>query len=331
MIPPTINSETSAAAIRHFHLLYCRFTLKVITPLHLPPYKGSAFRGGFGHALKRIACSVPEKVCDLCDQPDRCVYSYLFETKIEQAGAGDEMIPRPFIMVPPLESYQSYAPGDVMTCDLILVGDAIEYLPYFIAGINQLGHQGIGKSMGHYVITGVMCLRPNAPAYEVYSGPEDRFEDLRAPTTGDELTLQYEGVSPTQIALSFITPTRLKHQGHLLKQAPPFHVIMRRLLDRIAELSLFFHDMPLALDMRAWKSASESVRLLESHVTPYDWERYSNRQRTRMKLGGVVGTATYAGDLAPFLPLLSLGEWLHVGKGATFGLGKYRIASIDEH
>lgn len=93
-------------------------------------------------------------------------------------------------------------------------------------------------------------------------------------------------------------------------------------------MSLFFHDTPLALDIREWKRASEAIRLVESHIAPYDWERYSNRQRTRMKLGGVVGTATYAGDLAPFLPLLSLGEWLHVGKGATFGLGKYQILNI---
>ncbi|WP_089943981.1 CRISPR system precrRNA processing endoribonuclease RAMP protein Cas6 [Candidatus Entotheonella palauensis] len=328
MTEPTVTFDASATAIDHFRLLYCRFTLKATTPLHLPPYKGSAFRGGFGHALKQMACTAPEKICDTCEQPNRCIYAYLFETKIEQTGANEEMIPRPFVLVPPLEAYREYAPGDVMTCDLVLTGDAMEYLPYFIAGLNQLGHQGIGKSMGRYTITAVHCLRPNAPAYELYCGPENRFEDLRAPTTGGELAMQYRDASPQHLTLSLITPTRLKYQGHLLKQAPPFHVIARRLLDRIAELSLFFHDTPLALDIRAWKHASEAIRLVESHVTPYDWERYSSRQRTRMKLDGVVGTATYAGDLAPFLPLLSLGEWLNVGKGATFGLGKYQIADM---
>lgn len=328
MTPPIISFEASAAAIEHICLLYCRFTMKAVTPLHLPPYKGSAFRGGFGHALKRIACSTPERLCETCYRPDRCVYSYLFETKIAQAGAGDEMIPRPFVLVPPLETYANYEPGDVLSCDVVLVGDAIDYLPYFVAGLGQLGHQGIGKGVGRYVITGVQCLRLNAPAYELYSGPDDCFADLRSPTTGRELAMQHRVDSPEHLTVSFITPTRLKHQDHLLKQAPPFHVIVRRLLDRIAEMSLFFHDTPLALDTREWKHASEAVRLVDSQVRPYDWERYSNRQRTRMKLGGVVGTATYAGELAPFLPLLSLGEWLHVGKGATFGLGKYRIVNL---
>jgi len=44
-----------------------------------------------------------------------------------------------------------------------------------------------------------------------------------------------------------------------------------------------------------------------------------------MKLGGIIGNVTYAGDLTPFLPFIVLGKYIHVGKGATFGLGKYEI------
>jgi hypothetical protein len=41
--------------------------------------------------------------------------------------------------------------------------------------------------------------------------------------------------------------------------------------------------------------------------------------------GGVVGSVTYAGDLAPFRPLLALGMLVHVGKGAVFGNGQYMV------
>jgi hypothetical protein len=30
-----------------------------------------------------------------------------------------------------------------------------------------------------------------------------------------------------------------------------------------------------------------------------------------------------AGDLAPFAKLLYLGQWLHLGKNTTFGMGRY--------
>lgn len=46
-----------------------------------------------------------------------------------------------------------------------------------------------------------------------------------------------------------------------------------------------------------------------------------------MKLGGIVGEVEYAGDLTPFAPFLAVGEWIHVGKNATFGLGKYTVVA----
>ena len=58
-----------------------------------------------------------------------------------------------------------------------------------------------------------------------------------------------------------------------------------------------------------------------------DWSRYSSRQQQEMTLGGVVGAWTLEGDLAPLLPWLWLGQWLHVGKNATMGMGGYHLAA----
>ncbi len=42
-------------------------------------------------------------------------------------------------------------------------------------------------------------------------------------------------------------------------------------------------------------------------------------------MGGFVGEATFSGDISEFLPFLKLGEYLHIGKGTVYGLGKYEI------
>ena len=50
-----------------------------------------------------------------------------------------------------------------------------------------------------------------------------------------------------------------------------------------------------------------------------------------MTLGGFMGSVTFKGDFGDFIPFLLLGEQVHVGKGTSFGLGKYqlRIGGID--
>jgi CRISPR/Cas system endoribonuclease Cas6 (RAMP superfamily) len=42
-------------------------------------------------------------------------------------------------------------------------------------------------------------------------------------------------------------------------------------------------------------------------------------------MAGFVGNMTFSGDLAIFWPYLLLGEYVHVDKGSSFGLGKYEI------
>ena len=42
-------------------------------------------------------------------------------------------------------------------------------------------------------------------------------------------------------------------------------------------------------------------------------------------MGGFVGDISFKGDLEKFLPFIALGEYIHLGKGTSFELGKYEI------
>lgn len=76
------------------------------------------------------------------------------------------------------------------------------------------------------------------------------------------------------------------------------------------------------------ESAANAVRLAAVDLCWRDWQRWSNRQERKMTLGGFVGTVDLEGDLRPFVPLLRTAEVLHVGKGATFGLGHLEAAAL---
>ncbi|MDK2931722.1 MAG: hypothetical protein PWR07_1853 [Bacillota bacterium] len=132
-----------------------------------------------------------------------------------------------------------------------------------------------------------------------------------------------------RVTVVFRTMTRLKFQGGL-EDRPEFHVLIRSLLRRTSSLLYFHHGTRLDMDFRGFISQAETVRLAALNTRWVDWERYSSRQDTRMKLGGLVGTATYefndASLAALFMPWLVLGEYAHVGKGCTFGLGCFTVA-----
>ena len=79
------------------------------------------------------------------------------------------------------------------------------------------------------------------------------------------------------------------------------------------------------LDFKSLIEKSYEVKVKKSNLRWFDWERYSNRQETKMMMGGFKGPITFEGEFELFLPFLLLGEYIHVGKGTSFGLGKYQI------
>ncbi|PID64654.1 MAG: hypothetical protein CR963_00115, partial [Gammaproteobacteria bacterium] len=54
----------------------------------------------------------------------------------------------------------------------------------------------------------------------------------------------------------------------------------------------------------------------------HQWQRYSQRQRQKMPLDGIMGTVTYEGELAEFMPLVEFCTQTHIGKQTAFGLGE---------
>ncbi len=129
----------------------------------------------------------------------------------------------------------------------------------------------------------------------------------------------------TAVTLEFQTPTRLRYEGHLTARLD-FHVFVRNLVRRLSALASYHCDCTLDVDHKGLIRTAEGVSTARAELKWMDWERYSSRQDTRMRLGGFLGKVTFEGNLEPFVPSLRLGEVVHVGKGTAFGLGKYSIA-----
>ena len=302
------------------------FTIEAIDEVILPYYKGSTFRGGFGSTFKKVVCALKRNDCKDCLLRQRCVYAYVFETfppdNTEVMGMNKyQTVPHPFVIQPPEETRQKYKPGEVLTFSLILIGKAVDLLPYFVYTFEELGKTGIGKGRGKYKL-----LRVEKGDDILYSIEEKSLRSV----SSEEIYLPEifdfnSGNSDELISLRFLTPARILYQRDLAVDLI-FHILLRSLIRRLGML-YYFHcgnEMP-SWDYKRLIEEGENVVTEKKSLTWYDWERFSSRQNVRMKMGGIVGEITYKGRLGQFLPVLKAGEILHVGKGTSFGLGRYVI------
>lgn len=299
--------------------------------LSLPAYKGSTLRGGFGNAFKRISCSLRDTECRSCLLRSNCPYAYIFETAPppgSEALRNYENVPRPFILEPPLESRTHYGTGEKLRFNLILIGRAISYLPYFIVAFREMGEMGIGRMRKKYRLADIWAVNPiNNESEIVYHAGDQLVRNVNLAVHSDIGNIpDVSNDIPTirQVNLEFQTMTRIKFEEKFVQQVE-FHMLIRNLLRRLSSLTYFHHGWELELDFTGLIERAAKVRLVKDDTRWVDWERYSSRQENKMNLGGVVGRVEYEGDLGEFMPLLRLGELVHVGKGAVFGMGRYRI------
>lgn len=298
-----------------------RLEFEVATPLHLPAYAGSTLRGAFGGALRATACMTKQKTCEGCPLLATCPYAAIFETRPPANGTPSlqdfSQVPRPYVIEPPQWGERDYAPGEALSFHLVLAGRALDQLPLVLWAFVRAFRHGVGKSDGTARLIRVVQLGETETV--VLDGPEGTIagHDTGVPPP---LTL-----ADGELTLRFDTPLRLQADG---RRATADEYTPRRLLmalvRRVALIHEFHGPGPLALDFADLGRRAETIAS-EKDLCWRDWQRYSSRQQRKMTLGGVVGTWRLSGDLAPFLPFLHLGQWLHVGKEATFGMGGYNL------
>ena len=271
------------------------FRLQAETRIQLPPYKGSALHGGFGHALKKISPFYYQQLCE----PGR-----------------NNAHPKPFVLLPPLDNETVYPPGQPFTCELTLFGNAVLHFPICHAALEYLGREmGFGNNRGKFSVKGIETALPESCDQPIQSGRG---------ISGQVIAASCVTAANNRITVHFPTRLRLKADGHLIRTAPPFHLFFARLLGRLNTLSSFYgtgkiaeHELRNKLLQQAW-----DINIVKDNARWQDLPRFSGRQQSWMKFGGLLGSITYEGNLQPFLPCLAVGEWTHLGGKTSFGLGK---------
>jgi len=300
-----------------------KLTLSPEQAMPLNEYTGSAWRGLLGHGLRRVSCLTRMKHCDNCQLQQQCVYSQIFETRAAEGGRFQSK-PHPFVIEAPARGRRVIAAGDSLDIGLILFGQAQSSLPFLIQAIRESGQRGLGKTHVPFsLVSARQEARLGADTWQEIYDAEQR--ELHGVSTSPLII----PAVPEQAIITIETPMRIKQKGRLVgpREFAP-DVFSRQLYRRCQDLSHFYGEDSEHLHTKLSLPVTRSQQAAQSHsrVQWQDWTRYSSRQQTRMQMGGITGVLSLDGEiLAHWWPLLWYGQWLHLGKATSMGLGQYRI------
>lgn len=280
----------------------------------------STIRGGFGCLFKKTVCINRHVECQDCDFRQTCVYHYVFETLPPEGTK----IMRKYNKVPhPFTFFLVSNDANRIVLELKLFGDSTKYLPYFIHSFIALGKRGLGKKHVKFELYRVRNM---------VSG-KDIFKDGKMTSTGLNTTNfiiednEYQDVEKVNIYLK--SPLAIRKEGKLLTKIVPETFIIT-LLRRIGNISYFHGGTELDIDYKSIKELSKTYKVTRDNTRAVSRSRFSTRQKKRINMIGLIGDFTLEGKLGPVYSYLKLGEIIHVGRGTSFGQGRYEMEVVED-
>ncbi|MBN2145660.1 MAG: CRISPR system precrRNA processing endoribonuclease RAMP protein Cas6 [Candidatus Aureabacteria bacterium] len=320
------NTIKKTPSLKKFKAGQCHFILKAKDRLILSPYKSGILIDELRKIFMKLYCIFKKETDCIrtCVFMDKCPYSILFETYSPPGESKYtdwlEEVPLPFVIEPLWEDKASYQVDEPFEFRLILIGKALEYLPYFILAFKELGHLGIGSEKKHFELLKVF----DSDREVIYDQETGIIKSSKAVKQCENPEEYYDR---NILALRFQTPTRIHYQDKLVIQ-PEFHVLIRELLRRIEVLSYLYWHKKLQWNKSYYVSEAEKISIKMSNLEWTDWEPIASGEESEFKLGGFTGDIVYSGNILPFLPILLIGQEVHIGELCTLGLGKYEMKTL---
>jgi hypothetical protein len=230
-------------------------------------------------------------------------YARVFEPHADAgAPSGFADPPRPFVFRAAHLDGSTIAPGEFFHFDMnffdVRNPGAIGEIA---AAFAELGREGIGPGRGRAEL--------------------DAFTPPVEPLV---LSLAAPAKPVPAVRVEFVTPTELKGAA-----SPEFGVLAARIRDRLSTLAELYDEGPLPIDFRAFGERARQVRMTRCEIRDVARTRRSSRTGQSHPIGGFVGEAEYAGDLAEFLPYLQAAAWTGVGRQTVWGKGEIRTSVLE--
>ena len=247
-------------------------------------------RGVWGRALRGL---------------DAGAYELVFEGRRPSAAPGAEK--SPLYVIRPAPADPAFAPA----VEWILIGAAARSDSVLTRAWDVASGMGLGSGRKPFAIRRVLWLDPRGEAI-----PRPLRWSLRAAAEA-----MPADIATTEVALGFDAPLRVLRRGKLVDR-PTFIDVAVAAARRVAMLSGAAYPGRARELVHAVADAAAQVRADGWKGRRADFVRWSGAQRREVDMRGVSGEIRLPEGAGELWPLLAAGSWIHIGKGAVFGLGQ---------
>lgn len=262
------------------------------------------FRSVLGYQLKNLTCVLKKNKCETCMLNSSCVYANFFETPITKDKTyllGRNKAPHPFSINVDLQGKNE------AIIQIVFIGISRNYIPYITLAIEKAGEKGVSKSRTKYEIINI-----------THNGIPFVFDIKRLK---DQVNTWPSNLNNLNFdTIEFVTPCRIKKQGHYINQITIDNLI-NAIERRIQILDSLYGDGKFEID--------NSQREIEGSVINQKWidlNYYSSRQKEAMKIGGVVGSLKINNPITEYQKqIIYASEIFNVGKNISMGLGNVKL------
>lgn len=296
-----------------FNLAHLVFTLRSADPAGcLARFYGG--RSAFEAAFRELACRRPGRECSACDSRQDCPFWRVFG---QELAVDPEIVRRhqkpgvPFAFRLPLPA--AAARGASCEAGLVLIGPAVELAPLFCRALDRLLAAG-GE--------GARIERVSSLDYQgrrIPLAPDGRGWDCAGLVVMSAAAVRLLGQRyAEQLRITLETPLKLVNSGRELRAFNP-SLFCRTVIRRVSSLAAYYGEEGEGEEFRRLAEQARAVRLIAGNFG------FGAPCGLSARYGGVSGHGLLGGGLGELAEMLRLGMLFNVGKGAAFGLGRYRV------
>jgi hypothetical protein len=306
--------------IAQSELVKVRYQLKFLELFHFEPEMILHWRKDLLRAARRSS--------ELKD-----VDHYLFNSLLNPQPADDPRAqkqfqkPAPPFIVDPLKLHkEEYAPGGLLTLEIVFPGDGVRNAGTFARLLISLGAIGLFKKAGRFEIETICALTQQDDWQSVWSAGDD-LERVSMPIINVKWLIEKNVAVDQPLLLNFVSPARLLKKNRPLFKAK-FIDIFPFILRRVTSVLYSCCQLELNLDVARLINDAQTVCSQKNLLVWKDW-RHLDADHGVQGVGGISGSLTLDAGLTEDLRvLLYLAELFNIGKGASYGAGRFILEPL---